>query len=383
MTNKPIKILIIEDSDDDECIIIHTLQSEGGFKIDYKRVESANDMQTALETEHWDLILADYTMPHFSGPSALRILQESGQDIPFIIVSGSIGEETAVEAMKAGAHDYIMKGNLRRLIPAVVRELRESEVRAARKRAEEELRTTERLRMAGEMTASIIHDLKGPMQIITSMNEFLDENNLSKEQRAKHCQIIDEQIQRMAYLTRKLLDFARGELEINRTPVDLPALCREVHDTYKEVMARLGIDLTFISRKETGISPMLMLDKGRIRRSIVNLIDNARDAMPEGGELRIKLMINQSSASLEIEDTGRGIPDKIRDRIFKPFVTSGKFNGTGLGLAIVNEIVESHGGRIDVVSTTNIGTAFIITLPRIEAAENFNHDHEMTEIEKE
>ena len=135
----PLNVLIIEDSEVDALLMLMELE-KGGYTPAYRRVESEDAMQAVLRDEKWDVILSDYSMPQFSGFNALGLLKKTGLDIPFIIVSGKIGEETAVEIMKAGAHDYIMKGNLKRLIPAIKRELKEVEVRRRRRQAEEELK---------------------------------------------------------------------------------------------------------------------------------------------------------------------------------------------------------------------------------------------------
>ncbi len=139
---KPINVLIVEDSEFDARIMVNVLR-QGGYDPKWRRVETAESMRAALEEEEWAVILSDYNMPSFSAPEALRLLQESGHDLPFVIVSGGIGEDTAVAAMKAGAHDYLMKGHLARLVPAVDRELREAESRAARRQAELALRESE------------------------------------------------------------------------------------------------------------------------------------------------------------------------------------------------------------------------------------------------
>ncbi len=135
----PIRVLIVEDSEDDTTLLARELR-RGGYEPVYVRVETAGDMSTALHQDEWDIVVSDYYMPRFSGMDAYRVLQESGLDIPFIMVSGKIGEETAVEAMLAGVQDYIMKDNLHRLVPAVQRELQEAQSRRERRRAEEELR---------------------------------------------------------------------------------------------------------------------------------------------------------------------------------------------------------------------------------------------------
>ncbi len=131
-----LRVLIIEDSEDDALLMVMAL-SRGGYKPVFKRVETAEEIRSALDEQIWDLILCDHNLPQLNGRTALGLVQQRGADIPFIIVSGTIGEEAAVAAMKAGAHDYIMKDNLSRLAPAVERELRESVVRGERRRAED------------------------------------------------------------------------------------------------------------------------------------------------------------------------------------------------------------------------------------------------------
>lgn len=134
-----IHVLVIEDNEDDARLEIEELKS-GGFDIEYELVETRKDTREALTTKHWDFIISDYSLPQFSGMEALAELKETGNDIPFIFVSGTIGEEIAVAAMKAGVHDYIMKDNLSRLIPAFERELREAEIRKQKREAEEAIK---------------------------------------------------------------------------------------------------------------------------------------------------------------------------------------------------------------------------------------------------
>ena len=135
----PLRVLIVEDSEDDAELLLRELR-RGGYDLTSKRVDTAEGMAAALENETWDIVLADYVMPRFSGLAALMLVKERELDLPFIIVSGAIGEDIAVEAMKAGAHDYVTKGRLARLIPAIGRELHEAVVRRERRQAEEALR---------------------------------------------------------------------------------------------------------------------------------------------------------------------------------------------------------------------------------------------------
>jgi len=131
----PLKILIVEDSEDDLFMLLHELR-KGGYTPEYLSVCSAEPMQRALASRQWDVITSDYNMPGFNALGALDILKESGLDLPFIVVSGKIGEDQAVATMKAGAHDYVMKQNLSRLGPAIEREIREAGERLKRREAE-------------------------------------------------------------------------------------------------------------------------------------------------------------------------------------------------------------------------------------------------------
>src|SRR2546421_933254 len=147
----PIWVLIAEDSEDDARLLLRELQ-RAGFDPAYERVDSPTAMQAALDRQAWDLVIGDYSMPAFSGPAALALLRACDLDTPFIFVSGTIGEDVAVEAMKAGAQDFLTKGNLRRLIPAIERELRDADVRRERRRAQTAL--LERARLA-ELTSDV------------------------------------------------------------------------------------------------------------------------------------------------------------------------------------------------------------------------------------
>lgn len=140
--DKTLRVLIIEDSEDDAILLVQELK-RGGYDPIFERVDTPAAMIEFLEKQTWDILICDYSMPHFNALEALKLLHKSGLDLPFIIFSGKIGEDTAVAAMKAGAHDYIMKNNMLRLIPAIERELQEVKIRREHQRAEEALQESE------------------------------------------------------------------------------------------------------------------------------------------------------------------------------------------------------------------------------------------------
>ncbi|MGN6552924.1 MAG: response regulator, partial [Verrucomicrobiota bacterium] len=163
-THRPLQILIVEDSEIDAFLLEHALQ-RGGLASNCLRVDTADAMSAALDQQSWDVILADHSMPRFSAPEALQLAQDRGLDVPFIIVSGHIEEETAVAAMKAGAHDYIMKDRLARLVPAVERELREAAMRRTQREYETELRRAhDELEMRVEQRTAALKEANEQLQ---------------------------------------------------------------------------------------------------------------------------------------------------------------------------------------------------------------------------
>ena len=138
---RAVKILVVEDSEDDAKLAMRALR-QGGFVPTYLRVENAEALRAAFEREHWDAVLSDFRLPGFNGVEALEVFRDTGLDIPFIFFSGTIGEETAVAAMKAGASDYVMKQNMARLAPVLERELGQASIRAEHRKGQ--IRSEER-----------------------------------------------------------------------------------------------------------------------------------------------------------------------------------------------------------------------------------------------
>ena len=167
--SKPIRILFVDDSEDDVMLLMMELK-KGGYNPSYEQVDTADAMSDALDSQTWDAILCDYSMPNFSAFSALDLYKKKGVDLPFIIVSGTITDETAVAAMKAGAHDYIIKDNLSRLCPAIERELREAKIRKERSQAEFQLKKNE------EKYRTLFENSRDAIYINADQGMFIDFN---------------------------------------------------------------------------------------------------------------------------------------------------------------------------------------------------------------
>jgi two-component system, cell cycle sensor histidine kinase and response regulator CckA len=513
--NPLLHILIVEDSEDDLLLLLRELR-RGGYNPDYVRVETAVEMQAALDRQPWDIVIADYTLPRFSAPEALDLLQQH-QDIPFIIVSGTIGEEAAVAAMRAGAHDYLLKDNLTRLVPAVERELREAKERQQRlwveqalqeseerfrqlaenitesvfwmadpkamqmlyvspayesiwgnsceslyanfmewieaihlddrsriqanffeqsllgnydeeyrivrpdgslrwirdrgfpikdqhgkayrsvgfaeditnrKSAETILRRTERLESLGTLASGIAHDLNNMLTPIIGVAQLLPMKFPNLDNQTKRLlQILDESAHRGANLVKQILSFSSGvegkptDTQVSDLLLEIQKIIQQTFPKNIELLIDLPADLWLIAADATLLHQVFM-----------NLCVNARDAMPEGGNLAItaeNVVIDENYAHMHLDaqagsylvvtvtDTGTGISPKILGSIFDPFFTTKEIGkGTGLGLSTAIGIVKSHRGFIDVFSEVESGTRFKVFLPAIDivAVESINTD---------
>lgn len=193
-----LRLLLVEDSEIDAELVVRELRN-GGYEPDFQQVETAAAMQSALESQSWDLVLTDFNMPNFSAMGALTVLQNSGLDLPIIIVSGTIGEDTAVAAMKAGAHDFVMKGNLARLVPAVERELREADARRTRHESEEEER-----RLNSELGARN-ERLEEQVKELSSLNTALQKQLENRGQLIQAHQVAREGLERLSQEAAELV----------------------------------------------------------------------------------------------------------------------------------------------------------------------------------
>jgi two-component system, cell cycle sensor histidine kinase and response regulator CckA len=503
-----LRVLHVEDSDDDAALVMRELR-RGGFDPIFERVETQAAFRDAVRDKDWDVILSDYSLPHYSGLTALADARASGKDIPFILVSGTIGEDIAVEAMRAGACDYVLKDRLGRLAPAVVRELRETKGRTAgrlavdalreseaqfsrlaqsgiigmitgdaagdileaneaflrmigcsredlvagkirwrdltppewqadtarvakdlrdagvvtpyekeyfrkdgsriavlvgivaiggrnavafmvdltaQKRAEEALRQSdEQLRQAqkmeavGRLAGGIAHDFNNVLSVILSYGDMLLGELKPNDPMRGDVEEIRKAGKRAADLTRQLLMFSRQQVLASKV-VDLNDLLTGMDKMLQRV---LGADVDLVSLQTQSLG-RVRADPSSIEQVVMNLVVNARDAMPTGGKLtmetaNVDLDEQYARAHLDVKpgphvmfavtDTGSGIDKPTLARIFEPFFTTKAIGkGTGLGLSTVFGIVRQSGGSVWVYSELGVGTTFKVYLPRVDGA---------------
>jgi len=228
------------------------------------------------------------------------------------------------------------------------------------KQAQEQAIHSERLSMIGQMASSIIHDFRTPMSTINLAVESLEvTKDISPERMQQWHHMIREAIGRMVSMAQELLDFSRGETRLEKVEFSLNEFVQLLVHNVKPNLEKTHVNLEV----DTQYQGTATFDPDRMYRALVNIINNAQDAMPKGGTLTLALSRENGTIAFSIADTGVGIPPEIKEKMFDAFVTAGKKRGTGLGLAITKRIIDQHGGSILVESERGKGTTFTIKIP--------------------
>src|ERR1017187_5926637 len=372
----PLRILHLEDDPNDAALIQSTLEI-AGIACATTRVQNHDEFVAALERGGTDIIFSDYALPSFDGMAALRIAWKQYPDIPFILVSGTFGEELAIESLKSGATDYVLKQRLSRLLPAVRRAIQEVETRAEHKRLENQFIQAQKMEVIGNLAGGVAHDFNNMLGVIMGYSEIIMLKLPVEDPVREHVEQIQHAAERALGLTRQLLVFSRKQtvlpvvLDLNATLGSLDKMLRQLIDE--------NIDLRIVAGKELG---RINADSGYVGQVLMNLVINARDAMPNGGKLTVEtsnVMLDENYAGthagvipgnyvmVAVSDTGAGMTDEVKAHLFEAFFTTKpKGKGTGLGLATCQTIVQQSGGHIGVYSEFGKGTTFKICFPRVE-----------------
>lgn len=364
-------ILHLEDDAFDAELVRETFLSEWpDCKITL--VEAREEYCDKLLHGGYDLILSDFNLRSFDGLSALQAAREKCPQVPFIFLSGTIGEDRAVEAMRNGASDYVLKDRPKRLVPAVKRALENVRLLRERKAAEEQLLRVQRLENIGMLAAGIAHDFNNVLAPVLMAVPLLRDQLPNEEQVI--LSNIEKSVKRGAGLVKQILGFARGVtgepivLQPKHLLRDLLSVLRQTFPKTIRIEEDLERELWQIRANATQLHQVLL-----------NLCVNARDAMPEGGVLRLSAHNRELDAEkgmklggakpgpyveFSVEDTGSGIPPELQSRIWEPFFTTkAEGRGTGLGLPTVRGIVENHQGAIELSSELGKGTRFRVYFP--------------------
>lgn len=367
-----IRVLQIEDSQLDAELVLSELDADA-IDYDVRLVDEERDYLAVLEDFHPHIVLSDLSMPGFSGQRALELLRERDQDLPFIFVSATLGEEAAIEALRNGATDYILKQNPARLASAVRRALREAEVQRARRRAETELIRAQRFESLAMLAGGLSHDLRNLLQPLLlagdSLQDYQEDPRLARLGR-----LVRDCGKRGLDMVQSMLSFARGARRAEQVRVGalLDALA---------LLLQGSVPRT-VTLEMKASDPELSFDGNHteLQQCLLNLSLNAIQAMPEGGSLRIEtaqaslpesffLPDEEAQAGnylcLTVADSGSGMDDEVLGHMFEPFYTT-KDTGTGLGLISCKRIVAAHGGVMRVESQPGQGTRFHIYIPLVE-----------------
>ena len=490
----PLSLLLIEDAEADEALLLRELGRV--YAIDHCRVETESELRAALHRRTWDIIVSDYNLPGFNAVVALNLVRQAGLDTPFLIASGTIGEETAVAAMLAGANDFVTKANLSRLLPAIARELAEARGRSTRRatelqlhesqlryrrivettrdgvfllngelticfanhsgleligypsshmaalpfidlvaagsrplvetrlaevnrgqgiqceaafvcadgterwvllnaqppdeqgeilvwatdvsqrrKLEEQLRQAQKMEAIGSLAGGVAHDFNNLLSVILSYSNMLLTDLPATDPLRSDIDEIRLAGERARQLTAQLLAFSRKQMLAPRV-VDLNQVVRGLEKMLRRLLGE-DLELTFLAEAKPWL---ITADPGQLEQVLMNLVVNARDALPKGGKLTIETQnVELDSAyaaahhdvspgqyaMLAVTDDGVGMNAATLARIFEPFFTTkDQDKGTGLGLSTIYGIIKQSGGHIWVYSELDKGTTFKVYLPR-------------------
>ncbi len=301
--------------------------------------------------------------------SALQLVKDSQLDLPFIIVSGTVGEDVAVAAMRSGAHDYVMKANMRRLPETLRREVKEAQLRRERRSLEEQVRQAQKMEAVGQLASGVAHDFNNLLTVIMSFSQFVHDDLPADHRGRADLKEVVECASRAAGLTRQLLTFSRRSV-FDPQPIDVNSVLASSEKMLKRLVGAHIDYRTLPCAEQAGT----IADRGLLEQVVVNLVVNARDAMPEGGKLTVETALLERDGRpfvmIAVTDTGVGMTPDVQARIFEPFFTTkGEGRGTGLGLATVLGIVKQAGGDIAVYSSPGKGTTFKVYLPHFAPGE--------------
>jgi len=378
--DRVLNVLLVEDNSGDAHLIKRLLTKSSATKY---AVDSVNRLNAGIERcdqGSVDVVLLDLGLPDSQGLATVATMRAAVPHVPIIVLTGLDDLELAVHSVREGAQDYLVKGTAtvdtleRAIYYAIERKNLEEQLTQYSEHLEElvqqktaELKRAERLAAIGQMAAMVGHDLRSPLQAILN-TIYLEKKQVDSlegclapsegptaQQLHAGLDKIDEHVAYMSSMVTDLLDFAQTpNPKITRTSTE-----QLVNDALRRVVAPNKV---VIETKLDPSLPNLDVDPFLMQRALTNIIGNALQAMPDGGSLRITTKKNGRSASINVADTGTGIPLENIGKLFEPLFTT-KSRGVGLGLAIVKSVIEAHGGTITVESDVGRGSKFCIALP--------------------
>jgi len=371
-------VVLLEDDDLDAELLVERLAAEG-LTFDVRRARDEASFR-ALLRPGVSLVLSDFNLPTYDGVSALEAARTTLPDVPFLFVSGAIGEERAIDAMRRGATDYVLKDRLERLAPAVRRALAEADDKRLRRHAEEErdrLLVSERNareaaeaanRMKDEFLAVVSHELRTPLNAILGWASLLDPSSDAKTLE-RGLTTIRRNATVQARLIEDILDISRiitGKLQLRSVAVPVATFVEAAIESVRHAATAKAITLDVVIAEDAG---SIVGDADRLQQVVWNLVSNAVKFTPPRGKVEVRARRESGALEIVVRDTGGGIPADLLPHVFERFrqgdaTKTRAHGGLGLGLAIVRHLVELHGGTVQATSAgVGRGSQFTVSLP--------------------
>jgi signal transduction histidine kinase len=369
MENK-LKILLLEDVEDDAGLVENVLR-KGEIEFVSLRVDTRDEFIEAVRTFQPDVVLSDHALPQFNSSEALKICQREGLQGPFILVTGTVSEEFAVNCLKQGADDYILKSNLSRLPSALSNALKQRQVESKRKEAEKALRSqNEKLIKANSeldsFVYSVSHNLRSPLaSVLGLLNLANKENNDPDNVFGKYFAMMEHSIHKLDDTLKEILDYSRNNrIEVAKDEIDIGNL---IWKCFSELQyLEVGDIKKKVTAKGNGV---LISDAHRLSIILNNIISNAikyRDTNKDWAEINIDVDTTDEHTTIYCQDNGIGIDKQYLPRVFEMFYRATEYSdGAGLGLYIAKETVEKLEGTITIKSEMGKGTTIIISVPNL------------------
>jgi len=362
-----LKILCLED-DPEDFEIINQILNDSGLAVTTQRVTTREKYLNALSTFNPDVVLSDHALPKFNSNEALKLCQEKNFTTPFILVTGAVSDEFAVNCIKLGADDYVLKSNLSRLPSAIETALKHKDSEKERVKATAALasQNDELVKINRELDSlvySVSHNLRSPlMSLLGLLNLAKKENNI--EHLHHYTNMMASSIHTLDDTVKEILDFSRNaRLEVQSVPIDFKKLIQETLDKMQFMPGFEVLDVRVL------VDDAIVFHSDQYRLSVImiNLISNAikyLDPEKEKPFFSISIVIDEKKAKLNFQDNGIGIDNLLLPKIFDMFFRATHRNeGSGLGLYIVKEAVEKLKGKIEIESREGAGTVFNIEIP--------------------
>jgi signal transduction histidine kinase len=366
MGGEPIKVLLIEDNPGDTRLIKEMLAEARGACFELECADRLSSGLACLAQGRIDVVLLDLGLPDSRGLGTLVKVQAEVLTVPVVVLTGLDDEALAVEAVKEGAQDYLVKGEVdSNLLGRSIRYAIE------RKRAEETLRQLDRERMKSEFISNVSHELRTPLHLIRGFTKLMLEGKVpDPETQKEFLGIVDEQSQRLSTQIASLLDKSRlesGRFTIQKQRLLIRDIIHQAVESFYSLASAKGI---VISEDIPATLPEIEADRERLEQVMANLLDNAIKFSNGGRSVMVKGEVKDGELLVQVTDQGIGIPKEAMPHLFERFYRaedSMARGGAGLGLHISKQIIEAHGGRIWVESKVGKGTTVSFTLPLNQA----------------